>query len=347
MRLSDIALMIGAQLRGDASHQVVRVASLADAESDSLSFLFQQSYLSQLSSSRAGVVILSPQYADFWHGNALIMQHPHVGYAKAAALLHPAPQVAIGIHATAVVPSSVRMGAGVRIDANVVIGQDCILGDAVVIGAGCVLADGVRIGDRCQLGANVTILHGCQLGDDVVVESGAVIGSEGFGWAKDGVAWIKVPQIGKVVVGNRVSIGANCCIDRGAIGDTVIADGVKLDNLIHVAHNVRIGEHTAMAAASAIAGSTVIGARCTIAGKVGITGHLSIADDVHVTAMTLVSHDLTQAGVYSGSLPQDNNAQWRRNAARFRQLDAMAKRLRALEKQLNSTEDDATKGVND
>jgi UDP-3-O-[3-hydroxymyristoyl] glucosamine N-acyltransferase len=174
-----------------------------------------------------------------------------------------------------------------------------------------------------------------------MVESGSVIGSEGFGWAKDGERWVKVPQLGRVVIGNQVSIGANTCVDRGAIEDTVIESGVKLDNLIQISHNVTIGANTAMAGSSGVAGSTKVGKRCTIAGMAGVAGHLTIADDVHITAMTLVSHSLTEAGVYSGNLPVEPNAQWRKNVARFRQLDAMAKRLKQVEKRLDKQQPDA------
>jgi UDP-3-O-[3-hydroxymyristoyl] glucosamine N-acyltransferase len=347
LRLDELANCLGAQLRGDPAKEVERVATLASADAMSLAFLSNRKYVHQLASSNAGVVILTRADSECWHGNALIVKNPYLTYAKAAALLHPRTLLTQGIHQTAVVDSTAQLASGVVVAANVTIGARVRIGENTVIGAGCVVDDGVVIGHACCLGANVTILQDCFLGDRVVVESGTVIGSEGFGWAKDGVTWVKVPQVGRVVIGNDVSIGANVCIDRGAIEDTFIEDGVKLDNLIQIAHNVRIGAHTAMAAHTAVAGSTKVGARCTIAGKVAIAGHLSIADDVHITAMTMISHDLHKAGVYSGAIPQDDYSSWRRNAARFRQLDAMAKRLRALEKRTENAFDDAQTIIND
>ncbi len=347
LRLDDLANALGAQLRGVGAKEVDHVASLAAANEMALSFLSNRKYVSQLASSHAGVVVLAPVDADAWQGNALIINNPYLAYAKAAALLHPKTSQVSGIHSSAVVDPTATIGTEVVIGANVVIGTNIVIGARSVVCAGCVIDSGVEIGSDCWLGANVTILHDCILADRVVVESGSVIGSEGFGWAKEGVAWVKIPQVGRVVIGSDVSIGANVCIDRGAIDDTVIEDGAKLDNLIQIAHNVRIGAHTAMAAHTAVAGSVKIGARCTIAGKVAIAGHLTIADDVHVSAMTMISHDLHQAGVYSGAVPQDKYASWRRNAARFRQLDAMAKRLRALEKRTESAFEDAQALIND
>jgi len=305
------------------------------------SFLSNGKYQSYLASCVAGVVILSLKDADAWQGNALIVHNPYLAYAKAAYLLHPPIKAAIGIHPTASIDETALIASDVSIAAGVVIGADVQIGAGSVIGANTVIDRGVVLGQRCWIGPNVSILHHCVLGDDVMVESGSVIGSEGFGWAKDGERWVKVPQLGRVVIGNQVSIGANTCVDRGAIEDTVIESGVKLDNLIQISHNVTIGANTAMAGSSGVAGSTKVGKRCTIAGMAGVAGHLTIADDVHITAMTLVSHSLTEAGVYSGNLPVEPNAQWRKNVARFRQLDAMAKRLKQVEKRLDKQQPDA------
>jgi len=347
LRLDELANVLGAQLRGDGAKEVDHVATLVAADEMALAFLSNRKYAIQLASSHAGVVVLAPADADAWQGNALIVNNPYLAYAKAAALLHSKLSSGKGVHLSAVIDSTAVIAADAVIGANAVIGSNVTIGAGCIISAGCVIDSGVVMGSDCWLGANVTILYDCILADRVVVESGTVIGSEGFGWAKDGAAWLKIPQVGRVVIGNDVSIGANVCIDRGAIEDTVIESGVKLDNLIQIAHNVRIGAHTAMAAHTAIAGSTKIGARCTIAGKVAVAGHLTIGDDVHVTAMTMISHDLSRPGVYSGAIPQDNNASWRRNAARFRQLDTMAKRLRALEKRTESAFEDAQELIND
>lgn len=342
MRLADLASALQVEFRGDADYQVHAVSSLETAQAHQLTFVAGSKRVAQLASCHAGVVVLSSTLADVWPGNLLLSSNPHLTFAHAAGLLHPARCAPATIHPTAVIHPSAQLAADVSVGAYVVIGEQVSIGSGTSIGAGSVVEHSVQMGRDCRIGPNVTIMHDCLLGARVHVESGAVIGAEGFGFAKDGDAWVRVPQIGKVVIGDDVEIGANTCIDRGAIQDTVIANGVKLDNLIHVAHNVYVGEHTAMAAKVGIAGSTRIGARCTIAGKVGIAGHLNIADDVHVTAMSMISHDLPQPGVYSGAIPQDTNANWRKNAARFRQLDAMARRLRALEKQINTGEDDAT-----
>ena len=334
MQLAQLAELFSLSYQGDGSVEVLRVATLAKAGVGDISFFTNAKYRSQLISTQASAVILSPQEAQRWSGNALISPNPHLSYAQIAQLLHPAYVPSAMIHPSAVIDSTVVLDARVSIGANAVIEANVRLGSGCMIGAGVVIARNVVLGSDCWIGPNVTILHDCLLGNRVSVESGTVIGSEGFGWAKSGNAWIKVPQLGRVVIGDDVAIGANTCIDRGAIEDTIIDRGAKLDNLIQVAHNVRIGEDTAIAGTVGIAGSTQIGARCTIAGKVGISGHLHIADDVHITAMTMISSDIQRAGVYSGAVPQDENAQWRKNAARFRQLDSLAKRIIALEKQL-------------
>lgn len=332
LTLETLAAHLGAQLVGDAQHTVDSVATLAHAQAHQLTFLANRKYAALLNTTQAGVVIVAPNDAPTYAGNRLIVNNPYSAYSKAAALLHPQPKPAQGVHPKAWIADDVVLGEQVSIDVGAVVQSGAVIGRGSVIGANAVIGYGVRIGNDCIIGANVTILHHCQLGNEVTVESGTVIGSEGFGWAKEGDCWLKVPQLGRVIIGNQVSIGANVCIDRGAIEDTVIEDDVKIDNLIQIAHNVRIGEHTAMAAGVGISGSTTVGRRCTLAGKVGLAGHLTIGDDVHITGMTLVTRSLTQAGVYSGNLPVEDNASWRKNIARFRQIDAMAKRLKQLEK---------------
>lgn len=347
LTLGLLAEYLGAELKGDANYQVESVATLAQAQPNQLSFLSNSKYQAYLASCVAGVVILSPKDVDAWQGNALIVGNPYLAYAKAAALLHPSVPPVQGIDATACIDASAVIASDVAIAAGVVIGAQVQIESGCVIGANSVIDRGVSLGQGCWIGPNVTILHDCVLGNKVVIESGTVIGSEGFGWAKDGERWVKVPQLGRVVIGDRVAIGANTCVDRGAIEDTVIESGVKLDNLIQISHNVIIGANTAMAGSSGVAGSTKVGQRCTIAGMAGVAGHLTIADDVHITAMTLVSHSIHEAGVYSGNLPVDDNAQWRKNVARFRQLDAMAKRLKQLEKRCPESTEDAQKPVSD
>lgn len=332
MQLAQLAELLTLSYQGDGSVDVFKVATLAKAGTGDISFFTNRKYRSELEKTSASVVIMTEQEARLWSGNALIARNPHLVYAQVAQILHPIAKAIAQIHPKADIDPTAVLAEGVSVGANVVIEADVHIGLGCVIGAGTVIARGCVLGNDCWIGPNVTLLHRCQLGDRVSVESGTVIGSEGFGWAKDGDRWVKVPQLGRVVIENDVSIGANVCIDRGAIEDTVIAQGAKLDNLIQIAHNVYIGEHTAIAGKAGVAGSTHIGARCTIAGKAGVSGHLHIADDVHITAMTMISSDINQAGVYSSGTPQDTNEQWRRNAARFRQLDQLAKRVKMLEK---------------
>lgn len=333
MQLAQIAELLALSYQGDGSVDIVNVATLARAGVGDISFFTNRKYRAQLTITAASAVILSEKEAKDWTGNALISANPHVTYAYVAQLLYPVVRPTAQIHPRAVVDDLAQLGSEVSISANVVIEANAIIGRSCVIGAGSFIGQGCVLGDDCWIGPNVTILQGCQLGHRVSVESGTVIGSEGFGWARDGVRWIKVPQVGRVIIEDDVSIGANVCIDRGAIEDTIIGQGAKLDNLIQIAHNVYIGENCALAGKVGVAGSTRIGARCTIAGMAGVSGHLNIADDVHITAMSMISSDIHQAGVYSSGTPQDTNEQWRKNAARFRQLDQLAKRLRILEKQ--------------
>lgn len=347
LTLGYLADILKVELRGDRDYRVNSVATLAQAKPSQLSFLSNSKYQTYLASCHAGVVILSPKDIDAWSGNALIAPNPYLVYAKAASLLHPKPQPMVGVHAKAHVDASACLAEGVSIDVGAVVHAHAKIGAHSVIGANTVIDRGVVIGEGCWIAPNVTILHDCVLGNEVTIESGAVIGSEGFGWAKNGHEWVKVPQLGRVMIGDRVSIGANTCLDRGAIEDTVLEAGVKLDNLIQIAHNVTLGEHTAMAGSSGIAGSTKVGKRCTVAGLAGIAGHLTIADDVHVTAMTMVSHSIHEAGVYSGNISADDNANWRKNVARFKQLDAMARRLKQLEKRVAESTEDAQKPVSD
>jgi UDP-3-O-[3-hydroxymyristoyl] glucosamine N-acyltransferase len=264
----------------------------------------------------------------------LISDNPYARYAEIAALLQPPPAAIAGVHASASVDTTADVAASAEIGPQVVIGASARIGAGAVIGAGTVVAAQASIGAGTRLAPNVTVLDRVRLGERCIVHPGVVIGGDGFGFAQDGGRWLKVPQLGSVVVGNDVEIGANTCIDRGTIEDTVIEDGVKLDNLIQIAHNVRIGAHTVMAAMSGAAGSTTIGSRCMIGGGVVTVGHLNICDDVMFTFRSVVTRSVTEPGTYGGSLPAEEAAKWRRNAARFRQLDAMHERLRALARQI-------------
>ncbi|ENO90301.1 UDP-3-O-(3-hydroxymyristoyl)glucosamine N-acyltransferase [Thauera linaloolentis] len=332
-RLDELVARLGGEVSGDPAVLVRRVATLDQAEEGDLAFLANRKYLSRLQGSGASAIIVAPDARALLNGRSGIVTHdPYLYFARVVQLFNPPPPPRAGIHLLAAVasplPPSVEVGAGASIEEDVEIGED------VVVGPGCHIGRGARIGRGTRLAARVTIQHGCVLGEDCIIHSGVVVGSDGFGFAreKDG-RWVKIPQVGRVVIGNEVEIGANTTIDRGALDDTSIGDGCKLDNQIQIAHNVRIGENTAIAGCVGIAGSTVIGARCMIGGQAGIIGHLSICDDVVVSAGTLVSKSITRPGVYTASLPLQPHAEWVRNFAHLRHLDALVGRVRALENQ--------------
>ncbi len=264
--------------------------------------------------------------------------HPnsYAYYARVVALLNPPEVRPQGVHPSAVVESPVPETA--RVGENVVIGRDAMIGENVTLYPGCVIGDRVSIGDDSVIYPNVVVYHDCVIGKRAVVQAGAVIGSDGFGFAKDGERWIKIPQIGRVVIGDDVEIGANTSIDRGALDDTVIGDGVKLDNQIQIAHNVTIGDHAAMAGCVGVAGSTHIGRRCTIGGAGMIIGHLELADDVHVSAGTMVTKSLRQPGQYTSIFPLEPHDEWLQNAAQIKRLAKLAERVSELEKKLESLE---------
>lgn len=332
--LGELASQLDVELVGDASCCITAVATLQTAGPGQISFLANSRYRRYLTSTQASAVILRRDDLDGCAVNALVSTNPYLTYARAATLLNPQAKQAVGVHPGAVVESSANIDPSAAIAANCHIGAGAHIAAGVEIGPGCAIGNGVSIAADSRLAANVSIADGVKIGRRVLIHSGAVIGSDGFGFAPDQGQWFKVPQLGSVIIGDDVEIGANTTIDRGALEDTVIEEGVKLDNQLQIAHNVRIGAHTAIAGATAIAGSTTIGKRCQIGGAVGIVGHLSIADDVHITAMSLVTGNIKQPGLYSSGTPLANNNQWRKNAARFGQLDDMARRLRALEKQL-------------
>jgi UDP-3-O-[3-hydroxymyristoyl] glucosamine N-acyltransferase len=264
----------------------------------------------------------------------LVHPQPYLTYARIAAHLNPVPAVVAGIHASAVVASSAQVAASAEVGPNATIGPDCRIGESALIGAGSVLGKAVRVGAHTRLAARVTVLDGVRIGARCIVHPGAVIGADGFGFAPDAGTWVKIPQLGSVAIGDDVEIGANTTVDRGTIDDTVIEDGVKLDNLVQIAHNVRVCEHTVMAAMSGAAGSTKIGKRCMIGGGVVLTNGIEICDDVMFTFRSVVTKSIDKPGTYSGTLPAEEASKWRRNAARFRKLDALADRVTELERTL-------------
>lgn len=336
--LGDLAERHGCALRGDPAIRVSRVATLEDAAPDAISFLANPNYKRFLSETRAAAVILSPADADLCRVAALVTDNPYLAYARVATELNPPTGFTPGVSRDATIESGVSIAATAYVGPASVIDQDAVVGDGSSIGPGCVIGRDVVIGRDCVLVSGVTLCRGVQIGDRVVIHPGVVIGADGFGIAKDGDAWVKVPQLGAVRIGDDVEIGANTTIDRGAIGDTIVGSGVKLDNQIQIGHNVYIGEHTVIAGCVGVSGSTKIGRRCMIAGATGIAGHLEIADDVVLLAASVVLSSIPEAGVYGSTLMHDEARRWRRNATRFRQLDEMAKNIRMLERRLKAME---------
>ncbi len=332
--LGEVAGQIGAELIGDPDCLVDAVAPLSNATNRQISFLSSDRFLPNLSSTGAAAVILRPDQRDRFSGNRLLMDDPYLGYAKVASILHPFSFKGEGGDPSAVVDETASIAGGGWVGPNCVVMEGVEIGESVFIGAGSVIGSGCRIGRGTRLLANVSLMPDTVIGDDCIIHPGAVLGSDGFGFANEEGSWIKIPQLGRVVVGDRVEIGANSTIDRGALEDTVIEDGVKIDNLVHIAHNVRIGENSAMAAMVGVAGSTVIGSGCTFGGQAGIVGHLEIVDGTHCTARTLITRSINKPGLYSSATPADPNRKWRRNVVQFRKLNESIQRLRALEKRV-------------
>lgn len=319
---------------GDGSRPVHGVATLATAGPEELSFLGNRRYRAQLRDTRAAAVLLTEDDVAECPVDAIVVPDPYLAYARVADRFDPRDGGETGISPAAAVDETAGIAPSASVGPGSVIGPGVRIGADARIGPGCVLEPGVAVGEGSRLVANVCLYRGTSLGRRCLVHAGAVVGSDGFGFANEGGRWVKVPQLGGVRVGDDVEIGANTTIDRGAIEDTVIEDGVKLDNQIQIAHNVRVGAHTAMAGCVGVAGSTVIGSGCAIGGGVGILGHLNITDGVTVTAMSLVTRSITEPGVYSSGTPLERNDRWHRNFVRFKQLDDMARRLKALEREL-------------
>jgi UDP-3-O-[3-hydroxymyristoyl] glucosamine N-acyltransferase len=329
--LGELARRFGGEVHGDAGCTVRRVASLESAGAGDIAFLSSTQYRRHLAATRASAVILQRAMVDECPAHALVTEQPYLVYARVAALLHPPAAPAPGIDPSARIGAGCVFGADVSIAPCAVLGEGVRLGERVSIAAGCVIGDGVEIGDDSRIAANATIHHGTRIGQRVLVHSGAVIGGDGFGFANDRGAWVKIPQLGGVRIGDDVEVGSNTTIDRGALDDTVIDDGVKLDNQVQIAHNVRIGAHTAIAGCTGVAGSTTIGRHCAIGGGAGISGHLEIADGVQLTGTTFVTQSIREKGVYSSGTPFEPVSAWRRNYVRMKQLDEMARRLHELE----------------
>ena len=332
LSLEEIADRLSLPYFGDPTYRLDGIASIENAEPNQLSFVVGKKYADELAATRAGVVILPEAMRNGFAGNAIVSPDPYLSYAYVSHIFYPPSPGFDGIHPAATVDPEAKVDPTASIAAGVVIERGARIEAGCVIGAGSVIGENARIGARTRLFANVTVYHSCELGIDCRVQSGTVIGGEGFGYAREGEGWQRINQIGRVMIGDRVEIGANTAIDRGAIGDTVIEDGVILDNLIQIAHNVRIGRNTAIAGCTGIAGSTSIGANCTIGGSTDIAGHLTIVDNVHFTGTAFVIKSVSEPGVYSSGMPAEKNSTWRRTVARLGQLDAMAVKLRRLGK---------------
>ena len=336
LTLGEISARFGCELHGDPDVRVAHVATLSGASSEAIAFLANKSYRPQLETTGAAAVILTAEDAADCPVAALVTPHPYTVYAHVATILHPPPPLVPGVDAQAKlgqdcqVPDSCQIAAGAVIEAGVK------LGERVSIGPGSVVGQESEVGDDTRLLANVSVYPGVTIGDRCLLHSGAVIGADGFGIAQSDTGWVKVPQVGGVRLGDDVEVGANTTIDRGAIDDTVIGPGVKLDNHIQVAHNVTIGAHTAIAAHVGISGSTKIGSGCMIGGASIIAGHISICDHVMLAAGTGVSGSIDKPGAYGGfPASADEIGRWRKNVVRYGQLDEMARKLRQLEKRLD------------
>ena len=330
--LGELSAAVGCELIGDPDIRVGGVASLANAGPDSLTFLSSSAYADRLPATKAAAVVLRPSDREKCPVAAFVSDNPYATYAKMAALVCPEPDYEPGVHDSAAIDSTAKIAPSAHIAASVVVGARSVIGENVVLGPGTVVGPDCDIGDDCRFVANVTLARNVCIGERGLIHPGVVIGSDGFGNAMTPDGWVKVPQVGGVRIGCDVEIGANSTIDCGAIGDTVIENGVRIDNLCMIAHNVHIGEHTAMAAFTGIAGSTTIGKRCMFAGRSGAVGHISICDDVVVAADTFLSKDVTEPGTYAASFPADTARAWAKQLARFRRLGNLIERVKKLEK---------------
>ena len=336
-QLSELAEKTGSRLEGDDC-QIDSIAEISSAGTGAIAFVSSSKYLEFVSCTNASALIIKPEFLDECSVPVLVTDNPRLVYAKIANLLYPAKKSTAGISEHAIVSELAVVDKSASIAANVVISAGATIGADTEIAAGCVIGEGVIIGANARISANVSIGHDCKIGDDCILHSGVVLGADGFGFVKEGDSYLKIPQIGNVQIGNDVEIGANTTIDRGALENTIIGNGVKLDNQVQIAHGVTIGDNTVISSSTAIAGSTHIGSGCLIAGLVGIVEHLEITDNVVITGRTMVSRSITKSGSYSSSTPMDTTDKWRKNSARFRRLDDLAKRVARLEKTNKSSD---------
>jgi UDP-3-O-[3-hydroxymyristoyl] glucosamine N-acyltransferase len=335
--LSEIAAQLGGHVSGNSAVRISQVGTLEKAQSHQISFLANRKYRGQLETTSAGAVIVGVADEDATSLPRIVTNNPYAYFAKVSALFNPPLPVVTGVDPSAIISSTAQIDETASIAATAVIEDGAVIGAHSVVGAGCYVGKNVTLGSHVRLYPRVTIYHDCTIGNRLIAHSGVVIGADGFGIAMEEGCWIKVPQIGRVVIGNYVEIGANTTIDRGALDDTVIEDGVKLDNQIQIAHNVRIGAHTAIAGCVGIAGSTTIGRYCLIGGSAGILGHLQIADHVEISAFSLIGKSIREAGSYTAIYPFSKTEDWRANAVHLRHLEALVQRVKILEQTIAST----------
>ena len=338
--LAALAEQLGLTLDGNPDTRVSGIATLASATPGHLSFYHNRKFHAELKATRAGAVIIAPEAAAECPVDKLITDNPYLGYARASQLFAAGENYAAGVHPSAVVHESAVLGSNVIIAANTVVEADAEIGDDCVIGANSVIGSNCVIGPASSLHANVVLYPNVRIGRRAIIHAGAVIGCDGFGFARDGEKSVKIEQLGGVLIGDDVEVGACTTIDRGALEDTIIENGVKIDNQVQIAHNVRVGENSVICGCSAIAGSSTVGKNCIIAGAVGIINHVTVADGVTVTAMSLVNKSITKAGVYSSGTGLSESALWKKNIVHFKKLDDLAMRLKALEKQLQYQQSD-------
>ncbi|CDH06315.1 UDP-3-O-(3-hydroxymyristoyl)-glucosamine N-acyltransferase [Xenorhabdus bovienii str. oregonense] len=334
IRLADLAQQLNAQLHGDGDIVITSIAPMYSANSEQITFLSDSRYTDKLAECQAAAVVLRESDLTHCKVAALVVDNPYLAYARMAQIMDTTPQPAQDIHPSAVIFSEVQLGKNVAVGANAVVESGVVLGDNVIVGAGCFIGKNTRIGAGTRLWANVSVYHNVEIGEQCLIQSGTVIGSDGFGYANDRGNWIKIPQLGSVIIGDRVEIGASTTIDRGALDNTVIGNGVIIDNQCQIAHNVIIGDNTAVAGGVTMAGSLKIGRYCMIGGASVINGHIEICDKVTVTGMGMVMRPITEPGVYSSGIPLQPNKVWRKTAALVMNINEMNKRLKSVERQL-------------
>lgn len=330
--LDNIAQLVGGTVRGDGQYVIEGLATLKSATSTDISFLANSLYSAALLTTQAGAVLIRPEDAEDYQGNAVLVANSYAAYARLTHHFDRTPKPNAGRHPQAVVSDSAIVDATASIGACAVIEDNAVIGAGTIIEAGAFIGARVLIGKHCRIRANAVIHHDCIVGDRVTIHSGAIIGDDGFGFVPHHGRWHKIAQIGCVILHNDVDIGCNTTIDRGALDDTIIYEGVVIDNQVHIAHNVIVGAHTAIAGCCGIAGSTKLGAHCMLAGGVGLAGHIEICDKVQITGMTMITKSITKSGSYSSGTAFDTTENWRKTAVRLKKLDDMAKRLRELEK---------------